>query len=64
VLERGFAPLIISSLSPSLQGESKRGGASLKPLIPLPLDKGKGIKGIGLLKIKGEGLPNALNKLI
>jgi hypothetical protein len=28
-------------------GESKRGSASLKKLFSLPLDKGKGIKGIG-----------------
>ena len=32
------------------EGESKRGGASLKTNLPLPLIKGKGIKGIGLLK--------------
>ena len=30
------------------EGEFKRGEASLKQAIPLPLDKGKGIKGIGL----------------
>jgi len=29
-----------------------RGEASLKQLVPLPLVKGKGIKGIGLLKFK------------
>jgi len=28
------------------------------PPNPLPLNKGKGIKGIGLQKIKGEGLVN------
>jgi len=28
----------------------------LTPLIPPLLDKGKGIKGMGLIKIKGEGL--------
>jgi hypothetical protein len=33
---------------PSYQRESKRGGASLISLIPLPLIKGKGIQGIGL----------------
>jgi len=33
-----------------LKGESKRGEASLKTNLPLPLVKGKGIKGIGLLK--------------
>jgi len=33
-----------------VKGESKRGEASLTPLIPLPLIKGKGIKGIGLIK--------------
>jgi hypothetical protein len=33
--------------------ELKRGFASLIKLIPLPLDKGKGIKGIGFIKIKG-----------
>ena len=37
-------------------GELKRGEASLIELSPLPLNKGKGIKGIGLIKIKGEGL--------
>ncbi len=40
--------------SPSLKGESKRGEASLISLIPLPLIKGKGIKGMGLLKDKGS----------
>jgi hypothetical protein len=33
--------------------ELKRGFASLIKLIPLPLGKGKGIKGIGFIKIKG-----------
>ena len=49
--------------SPSLppRGESKRGEASLIQPFPLPLTKGKGIKGIGLLKIKGEGLINNLS---
>ena len=35
-------------------------------MIPLPLDKGKGIKGIGLLKIKGvimSELTDELNSL-
>jgi hypothetical protein len=31
-----------------LKGEFKRGFASLKTNLPLPLDKGKGKKGIGL----------------
>jgi len=31
-----------------LKGESKRGKAPLKKNLPLPLDKGKGIQGIGL----------------
>jgi len=35
------------------KGELKRGFASLIKLIPLPLDKGKGIKGIGFINIKG-----------
>ena len=39
-------------------GESKRGEASLIQPIPLPLIKGKGIKGIGLKSLKGEGYPN------
>jgi len=47
-----FAPSEIE-FSPSLNGESKRGEASLIKILPLPLIKGKGIKGIGLLKIKG-----------
>ncbi|UCC90458.1 MAG: hypothetical protein JSW24_04835 [Dehalococcoidia bacterium] len=34
---------------PPSKGESERSEASLKQLIPLPLIKGKGIKGIGLL---------------
>ena len=38
----------------SSRGEVKRGSASLIKLNPLPLIKGKGIKGIGLPKIKGE----------
>jgi len=47
----------------------KRGEASLIELSPLPLVKGKGInpvrnsngvKGIGLIRIKGEGLVNDL----
>ncbi len=33
------------------KGESERGGASLIQPIPLPLIKGKGIKGIGLINI-------------
>ena len=37
----------------NVKGESKRGEASLKQPIPLPLVKGKGIKGIGLLKLRG-----------
>jgi hypothetical protein len=41
-------PLLRKSLP--FKGESKRGEASLKTNLPLPLIKGKGIKGIGLLK--------------
>jgi len=33
------------------KGESKRGKAPLQKNLPLPLDKGKGIKGIGLIKL-------------
>jgi hypothetical protein len=36
---------------PLPKGESKRGFASLIKLIPLPLDKGKGIKGMGLIEL-------------
>jgi len=36
-------------------GESKRGGASLMQPIPLPLIKGKGIKGIGLINLAKGG---------
>jgi hypothetical protein len=32
------------------KGEFKRGEAPLQNQFPLPLDKGKGMKGIGLLK--------------
>ena len=32
-------------------GEFKRGEAPLQKNLPLPLDKGKGIKGIGLIKL-------------
>jgi len=32
------------------KGELKRGEAPLSKKLPLPLDKGKGIKGIGLIK--------------
>jgi len=32
------------------KGESKRGFAPLQKNLPLPLNKGKGIKGIGLIK--------------
>jgi len=35
----------------SFEGESKRGKASLKITLPLPLIKGKGIKGMGLINI-------------
>jgi len=53
ISKRGAKPLSkISSLS--FKGESKRGEASLISLIPLPLIKGKGIKGMGLLKDKGS----------
>jgi hypothetical protein len=34
--------------------ELKRGEAPLKRKLPLPLDKGKGIQGMGLLKLRGE----------
>ena len=34
----------------SAKGESKRGEASLRKLVPLLLVKGKGIKGMGLIK--------------
>jgi hypothetical protein len=40
---------LLSNLSPSLKGELKRGEASLISLFLLPLAKGKGIKGMGLL---------------
>jgi len=53
----------VSSLSFSRRNtkrELKRGLASLIKLIPLPLDKGKGIKGIGFIKIKGVRLINNL----
>jgi hypothetical protein len=47
----------VKSTSPFMErdkkGELKRGFASLIKLIPLPLDKGKGIKGIGFINIKG-----------
>ena len=42
----------------SFDGELKRGFASLTKYLPLPLDKGKGIKGIGLHnknQMGGEG---------
>ena len=35
---------------------SKRGVSPSSNILPLPLDKGKGIKGIGLLKINGGGV--------
>jgi len=48
-LKRGFAPLR-HSFPRKGKGELKRGFASLIELSPLPLVKGKGIKGIGLIK--------------
>jgi len=36
-------------------GELRGGASPLFLLLPLPLGKGKGIQGIGLLVIKGEG---------
>ena len=50
IMERGIRGVrLIKSLVPDNKGESKRGEASLKTNLPLPLIKGKGIKGIGLL---------------
>jgi hypothetical protein len=40
----------------SFEGESKRGEASLKINLPLPLIKGKGIKGMGLLTYRHSGV--------
>jgi len=34
--------------------------APSETIIPLSLDKGKGMQGIGLIEIKGEGLVNNL----
>jgi len=59
-LKRGFAPLI----HPKIPGEFRGGTSPLFLLSPLPLVKGKGIKGVprkiedfsGCLK--GIGLPN------
>jgi len=45
--KRAFSPLLFF-FPLSLKGESKGGGASLIESIPLPLIKGKGIKGIGI----------------
>jgi hypothetical protein len=36
-------------LKGDVKGESKRGEAPLLNILPLPLNKGKGIKGIGLI---------------
>jgi hypothetical protein len=35
----------------NIKGELKRGFASLQKKLPLPLDKGKGIQGIGFLNL-------------
>jgi len=47
--QREVEPLSYNPFPLLLKGESKGGEASLISLIPLPLIKGKGIKGIGLL---------------
>jgi hypothetical protein len=45
---RGAKPPLLSALPlKEGKGESKRGEASLIKFLPLPLGKGKGIKGIG-----------------
>jgi hypothetical protein len=52
-LKRGFAPLI----RPKILGKFRGGTSPLFLLTPLPLNKGKGIKGIGLpnyYKERGE----------
>jgi hypothetical protein len=45
--------LVISGKEKNTKGVSKRGEAPLKKNLPLPLDKGKGIKGMVLLKLRG-----------
>ncbi len=50
---KGQSPLKKLCFLLFFNGESKEGEASLIQLIPLPLIKGKGIKGIGLQKTKG-----------
>jgi hypothetical protein len=50
----------ISGKEKNNKGVSKRGEAPLKKNLPLPLDKGKGTKGMGLLKLRGIGLMNNL----
>ncbi len=52
---KGQSPLKKLCFLLFFNGESKGGEASLIQLIPLPLIKGKGIKGIGLLKTKEGG---------
>jgi len=42
----------------------KRGFAPLLKISPLPLDKGKGIKGMGLIKPQGGGLPYKRLKVV
>jgi len=58
-MEEGLTPLLDT---PFISSEREA-----KPLLynyfPLPLNKGKGIKGIGLLEIKGEGLVNNLSQV-
>jgi len=57
-IKKGKAPLT-NSVSLPLRRVKERRSLSYAT-IPLPLVKGKGIKGIGLIKIKGEGLANNL----
>jgi len=46
---RGFRPLLTLHILEKQSRKFRRGVAPLKNYLPLPLDKGKGIKGIGLI---------------